>query len=180
VDELFGDGRNTGENGTETESGEDVLWEGRAKSAEATERKEGEKGKKTNHVVSLTGTVSLALVRDVVERRTSGKEDLSVGTLNSLLERTLGLSNGVREGEDNGALVVLRHEAEDLLGEGSADGRETEEGGGLDVLDDFLEGLELRNVVGTGEVLLVLGEGVTTVVGNETLEGEKGKRDGKA
>lgn len=82
----------------------------------------------------------------------------------------LGLAAGVGQGEDNGALVKLGHAFEDLGGEGATDGAEAHENGWLDVLDNLLEGLVLLAlVVISGEVKLVLGELVTTVVGNKTL-----------
>lgn len=146
VDHGLGDVDGLGEDGAETYTGEDV------------------------HVVALAGLESLALVLDGGEGRARGEEAAALGVLDGVLEGALGLAAGVGQGEDDGHLVQLGHAFEDGRGEGTADGAETHEDGGLDVLDDVLKGLVLLAlVVVTREVEFVLGELVATVVGDETL-----------
>ena len=121
------------------------------------------------HVVALTGGQEAAVVREGGEGRAGGEEAAAVGVANGVLEGALGFRRRVREGEDDGGRVELGHALEDGRGEGAADGRQTHEDGGLHVLDDLLERLELLAVVVVAaEVDLVLGERVAAVVGDET------------
>jgi hypothetical protein len=146
VDHGLSDVDGLGQDGTESNTGEDV------------------------HVVSLARLKSLAVVLESGERRARSEEDAALGVLDGVLEGALGLAAGVGQGEDDGHLVQLGHTLDDVGSEGTADGAETHEDGGLDVLDDVLESLVLLAlVVVTREVELVLGELVATVVGDETL-----------
>lgn len=157
VNHVVGDLGGLGENGTETKTGEDV------------------------DVVALVGVVGdglalLGLDGDGVEGGSRGEEDGAVGPLDGLLESALGLGERVAEGEENGATAEASgidgslEGADNGLGENTEGGSETDQGAGLDVGDDLLESAELvAVVVGTGKVLLVLGELVATVLGDETL-----------
>lgn len=123
---------------------------------------------------SLSGLTELALVGDGVIWRTGGEEDLAVGPIQGVLERKLALGRRVGEGEDDGGGVEVGHAADNVLAKGAVGGRETDEGSGLDVLDDLGEGLELLALsVVADKVLLVAGElagdNVVTGVGDEAL-----------
>lgn len=146
VDHGLGNVDGLGQDGAETDTGEDV------------------------HVVALTRLEGLAVVLEGREGGARGEEDTTLGVLDGILEGALRLAAGVGQGEDDGHLVQLGHTLDDLRSEGTTDGTETHENSGLDVLDDVLEGLVLLAlVVVTREVELVLGKFVTTVVGDETL-----------
>lgn len=146
VDHGLGDVDSLGQDGTESNTGEDV------------------------HVVALARLKSLTVVLKSRERRARSEEDTALSVLDGVLEGALRLAAGVGKGEDDGHLVQLSHTLDDLGGEGTADGGETHENGGLDVLNDVLESLVLLAlVVVTREVELVLGKLVATVVGDETL-----------
>jgi len=140
-----------GENAAQTDTGEDV------------------------HVVALAGVVGAGFAGGVGEGAVGeggagSEEAAAVGVLDCCLEVALGLVGGVGEGEDEGGGVPVCHLAEDLGGEDAAHGGETHQDGGLDVVDDFFEGLELGALVVTaGEVDLVVCELVAAVGGNETL-----------
>lgn len=142
----MGDVDGLGEDGAETDAGEDV------------------------HVVALTGLEGLTVVLESREGGARGEEAAALGVLDGVLESALGLAAWVGQGEDDGHLVQLGHALEDGGGESTTDGAETHENGRLDVLDDILESLVLLTlVVVTREVELVLGKLVATVVGDETL-----------
>lgn len=124
-----------------------------------------------HHIVALSRLHHLVVIHDGVKRTSTRKERLAVRALDGLLERALGLGDGVGEGEYDGTLVVLRHEAEDLLRERPADGGQAEERGRANVLDDGLERSQLRCILlRAGEVALVLWQLVASVVGNESLQ----------
>jgi len=146
VDHGLSDVDSLGQDGTESNTGEDV------------------------HVVALTGLKSLTVVLKSREGRARSEEDTALSVLDGVLEGALRLAAGVGQREDDGHLVQLSHTLDDLGGEGTANGGETHKNGGLDVLNDVLEGLVLLAlVVVTREVELVLGKLVATVVGDETL-----------
>ena len=146
VDHVLCDGGGLGENGTETDTRENV------------------------HVVALAGGEELAVVLQGGEWRAGGEQAAALSVEDSLLECALRLAGRVGQGEDDGVVVQLGHLLEDLLVEGTANGGQTHEDGGLDVVDQASEGLVLAAVVVvTGEVHLVLSELVTAVKGDETV-----------
>ena len=151
VDHAVGDADGLGQNAAQTDTGEDV------------------------HVVTLAGVVGAGLTSGVGEGavgegRAGGEEAAAVGVGDSSLEVTLGLGGGVGEGEDDGGGVPVSHLAQKLGSEDTADGGETHQNGGLDVVDDLLQGLELLAIVVlAGEVDLVVSELVTTVGSDKTL-----------
>jgi len=122
------------------------------------------------HVVALTRDQLLSLKVEGREGAARGKEALALGVLDRVLESALRLGAGVGQGEDDGPLVHGSHLLEDLGGESTADGAQTHKDGGLDVVDDLLEGLVLLAVVVVArEVALVVGEFALSVVGNHAL-----------
>lgn len=162
VDHLVSDARGLGQDGTETNTGEHV------------------------NVVALVGVVG-GVVRlvtelglDGAERRARGEEDSALGPLNGLLKCTLSLGEGVAEGEEDGAAAKTTslngglEGADNVLGEDTEGGSQTNKSAGLDVLNDVLKSaVLLAVVVGTGKVLLVLSKTVTTVLGDKTLGVDK-------
>lgn len=155
IDHAIGDTDSLGQNAAETDTGEDV------------------------HVVTLAGVVGAGLTGGVGEGgvgegRSGSEEAAAVSVDNGGLEVTLGLGGGVGEGEDDGSSVPVSHLAEKLGGEDTAHGGETHQDGGLDVVNDLLEGLELSAIVVlTGEVDLVVSELVTAVSSDQTLGVDK-------
>jgi hypothetical protein len=127
------------------------------------------------HVVALAGVVGAGLAGGVAEGeigegRAGGEETAAVGVGDGSLEVTFGFGRGVGQGEDERGGVPVGHLAQDLRGEDAAHSGETHQDGGLDIVDDLLEGLELvAGVVAAGEIDLVVGEVVTAVSGDETL-----------
>jgi hypothetical protein len=126
----------------------------------------------------VDGVVSLIteLGLNWVEGRARGKEDSTLGPLNSLLECALGLGERVAEREKDGAafkatlLDRALESTDNGLSEDAKGGGETNESAGLDILNDLLESTELMAIViNSGEVLLVLSQTVTTVPGDKTL-----------
>jgi hypothetical protein len=77
VDHVLCDGRGLGENGAESDTGENV------------------------HVVSLAGCEKAAVVLHRREWRSGSKETAALGVEDSLLECALGLAGGVGQGEDD-------------------------------------------------------------------------------
>lgn len=98
------------------------------------------------HVVALRRVVHLAIVLHRVEWRTTCKEELSVGPLHSLLERTLGLGRGVGEREDDRRGAVLLHLPNHLLSKCGTSTTEAEENRRLRDLDRFEEGQAILGV----------------------------------
>lgn len=151
VDHAISDTDGLGQNAAQTDTGEDI------------------------HVVTLAGVVGLGLASGVGESavgegRTGGEEAATISVLDGGLEVTLRLGRRVGEGEDDRGGVPVGHVAEDLGSEDASDSRQTHQDGGLDVVDDLLEGLPLlASIVLTSEVDLVVGELVTTVGSNKTL-----------
>ena len=151
VDHAVGDADGLGQDAAQADTGEDV------------------------HVVALAGVVGAGLAGGVGEGAVreggaGGEEAAAVGVLDGGLKVTLGLGGGVGEGEDEGGGVPVGHFAEDLGGEDTSHGGETHKDGGLDVVDDLFEGLELFAVVVlAGEVDLVVSELVTAVGSDKTL-----------
>ena len=151
VDHAVGDADGLGQDAAQADTGEDV------------------------HVVALAGVVGVGLASGVGEGAggeggTGGEEAAAVGVLDGRLKVTLGLGGGVGEGEDERGGVPIGHLAEDLRGEDTSHSGETHENGGLDVVNDLLEGLVLLAVVVlAGEVDLVVSELVTAVGSDETL-----------
>lgn len=158
VDHVVGDAAGLGEDGAEADAGEDV------------------------DVVALVGVVGDGLGAvagfggEGGKGRPRGEDDGAVGPGHGLLEGALGLGEGVAEREEDGAAAEAAgvdrgfEGAHDGLGEDAKGGGQADEGGGLDVLDDFLEGAELvAVVVDTRKVLLVLGKLVAAVLGHEAL-----------
>lgn len=151
VDHAVCDADGLGQDAAEADTGEDV------------------------HVVTLARVVGAGLAGGVGEGAVGeggagGEEAAAVGVGDGGLEVTLGLGGGVGEGEDERGGVPVSHLAQDLWGEDAAHGGETHQDGGLDVVDDLVEGLVLLAVVVTaGEVDLVVGELVAAVSGDETL-----------
>jgi hypothetical protein len=151
VDHAVCDADGLGQDAAEADTGEDV------------------------HVVALAGVVGAGLASGVGEGAVGeggagGEEAAAVGVGDGGLEVTLGLGGGVGEGEDERGGVPVSHLAQDLWGEDAAHGGETHQDGGLDVVDDLVEGLVLLAVVVTaGEVDLVVGELIAAVSGDETL-----------
>lgn len=122
------------------------------------------------HVVALAGDMLDAVVGVGGERRAGGEDHTAVGPVHGLLEGALRLDGGVREREDDRALVESSHLADNRLGEDTTNGAETKKSGGLDVINNLLEGLELLTlVVVAREKELVLLELIATVVSDETL-----------
>ena len=127
------------------------------------------------HVVALARVVGAGLTRRVGEGlggegRARGEEAATVSVGDGALKVTLGLVGGVGEREDDGGGVPVGHLAEDLGGEDTTQGRQTHQDGGLDVVNDLLEGLVLLAVVVlAGKVDLVVGELVATVGSDQTL-----------
>lgn len=127
------------------------------------------------HVVALAGVVGAGLAGGVGkgavgEGGAGGEEAAAVGVDDGGLEVTLGLGRGVGEGEDERSGVPVSHLAQNLRGEDATHGGETHQDGGLDVVDDVVEGLVLLAVVVmAGEVDLVVSELVAAVSGDETL-----------
>lgn len=130
---------------------------------------------KNVHVVALARVVGMMLASGVGEGEglkggAGGEERSTVSVGDGRFKVALGLGGWVGQREDDGSGVPVSHLAEDLWGEDSADGRQAHKDGGLDVVDDLLQGLELLAlVVGSGEVGLVFGQLVATVHGDETL-----------
>lgn len=146
VDHVLCDGCGLGENSAETDTGENV------------------------HVVALTRGEQLAIVLHGGEGRAGGEKTAALSVEDSLLECALRLAGGVGQGEDDGVIVQLGHLLENLLVESTANGGQTHQDGGLDVVDQAGERLVLTAVVVVAsKVDLVLGELVTTVVGDETI-----------
>lgn len=135
-------------------------------------------------IVSLVGVVCDSMVRSLdgvgAERRARGKDDTALGPVDGLLEGALGLGERVGEREQDGpaseaarvdGCLERTHHA---LGENAEGGCQTNKSGWLDILDDLLERAELvAVVVCASEVLLVLGQPVTTVLGDKTLGVDK-------
>lgn len=127
------------------------------------------------HVVALARVVGAGLALGVGEGhggegRARGEEAAAVGVGDGALVVALGLGGGVGQREDDGGGVPVGHLAQDLRGEDTAQGRQTHQDGGLDVVNDLFQGLELlAGVVLASKVDLVVGELVTTVSGDETL-----------
>lgn len=158
VHHLVRDAGSLGEDSAETKTGEDV------------------------DVVALVGVICHGrsvlggLGRVVAEGRAGGEDDSALGPVNSLLERALSLGQGVAQREQDGAAVRatsidrVLESTDDGLGEDTKRGGQADQSAGLDVRNDFLEGLVLlASVVGTGKVLLVVGQVVAAVLGDETL-----------
>lgn len=122
------------------------------------------------HVVSLSRLHPLVPVHARIERTSRSEQRSSPSTLNRLLESTFSLSNRVTQSENDGLLVIFGHSVQNSLGESSTDGRESEKSGGLDVLNDGEKSAEFGGGgILSGEVLLVFGEYISTVVGYESL-----------
>lgn len=86
------------------------------------------------------------------------------------LEVTFRVSGRVREREDDGLLVIVGHLLEDLGGEDASKGGETHQHGGLDMVYNFFQGLELLAVViMTRKVDFVGCESVASVRSDKTL-----------
>lgn len=151
VDHAVGDLDGLGEDGSHTNSGEDV------------------------HVVALARVVGAGFAGRVgegegLEGGARCEESAAVGVGDGVLKVAFRLGGRVGEGEDDGGRVAVSHLAEDLGSEDTANGGQTHEDGGLDVVDHFLEGLELLAlVVRAGKVDLVVSQLVTTVGGNQAL-----------
>lgn len=71
------------------------------------------------HVVALAGVQHAPVVLLLGEGRAGREDDLAVGPLDGLVELALGETDGVGEGEDDGALVELGHLRDDGLVEGT-------------------------------------------------------------
>ena len=126
--------------------------------------------RRLTHVVALARNQLLSLKVEGREGAARGEKALALGVLDSVLESALRLGARVGQGEDDGPLVHGGHLLEDLGGESATDGAETHKDGGLDVVDDLLEGLVLLAVVVVArEVALVLSELALSVVGNHAL-----------
>jgi hypothetical protein len=114
-------------------------------------------GKNGTH--TLSWLTELSVEGDGVIWRTRGEENTAVGPIQGVLEGELTLGGRVGKGEDDGGLVELGQAADNVLAKGAKGGGETNEGGGLDVLDNLGEGLELLAVVvAADKVLLMAGE----------------------
>jgi len=130
--------------------------------------------RRLTHVVALTRNQLLSLKVESREGAARGEKALALGVLDGVLEGALRLGARVGQGEDDGPLVHGSHLLEDLRGESTADGAETHKDGGLDVVDDLLEGLVLLAVVVVArEVALVVGEFALSVVSNHALGVDK-------
>ena len=155
IDHAVGHTHGLGENAAKADTGEDV------------------------HVVALSGVVGAGLAGGVGEghggeRRAGGEETATVSVLDGILKVTLGLGGRIGQREDDGSGVPVGHLAEDLGGEDTTQSGETHQDGGLDMLDDLLQSLELLAlIVPTSEVNLVVGELVTAVGSDETLGVDK-------
>lgn len=104
------------------------------------------------------------------EGRARGKDDLAVGPSQRVLERNFALGERVREGEDDRTLVEARHLADNGLVERAPGRAQADQRRRLDKVDHLLKSLELpAGVVVPAEEFLVLGQTVTTVVGDEAL-----------
>jgi hypothetical protein len=146
VNHVLSDIDSLAENGTETNTREDV------------------------HIVALAWVQSLSLVFQVGEWRARSKEATAFGGFNGFFECAFGFADWVGEREDDGVVVQFAHLLENLRGKGSADGGETHEDSGLHIVDDVGEALELLAfVVVTRKVDFVVGEGIAAVVRYETL-----------
>lgn len=71
--------------------------------------------------------------------RSRSKEYTTVGPFKGIGKGQLALAGRVRKGEDDGRLVQLGHAPDGRLGESAKSGRETDKGGGLNVLDNRFE-----------------------------------------
>jgi hypothetical protein len=91
------------------------------------------------HVVALARNQLLSLELEGREGAARGEEALALGVLDSVLEGALRLGARVGQGEDDGPLVHGSHLLENLGSESAANGAETHEDSGLDVVDDLLE-----------------------------------------
>lgn len=160
VDHGVGDPCRLGEDGAQTDTGEDV------------------------DVVTLVGVVCDSLIRSLdgvrVEGRAGGKDDAALGPVDGLLEGALRLGKRVGEREQDGpaskaAGVDGRLErTHHALGEDAESSSQANKGGWLDILNDLLERAELvAAVVSTSEVLLVLSQPVATVLGDKALGVDK-------
>lgn len=130
---------------------------------------------KSYHIVTLSRLVLDSLKAHRIERGSTSIHDATLSPLDGLFKRALGLLDRVGKGKDDRLLVDLAHVGENLLGEGTSHGGQSKESGRLDVLHHFGERLELGSVgFGTGEVALVLGKGIATVVSDESLYHNKG------
>lgn len=89
---------------------------------------------------------------DRLEGRARGHEGLAAGPLQQILGHGLVQPRRVRQGKNDGALRVLGHLLDDVLGEGPRLGRRADQHVGLDVLD----GLE-QVVALAAEARVVLG-----------------------
>jgi hypothetical protein len=126
--------------------------------------------RRLTHVVALAGNQLLALEVKGREGAARGEEALALGVLDSILEGALRLGARVGQGEDDGPVVHGSHLLENLRSESSADGAETHEDSGLDVVDDLLEGLVLLAIVVVArEVALVVSKLTLSVVGDHAL-----------
>lgn len=106
-----------------------------------TETREG------HGVVDLVDLARLALVLDIFEGRSTGKDGTSISPLEGLLSSALGLVGGVGEGEDNGLLNTVSHGANSTLGEDTRRTRETQHDGRLDGLNNLLEAHAILHVL---------------------------------
>lgn len=151
VDHAVGDLDRLGKNSTQTNTREDI------------------------HVVALAGVVGAGLASSVGvghggEGRTRGKQHAAIGVGDGALVVTFGLVRGVGQREDNGGSVPLGHLAQELGGEDTTDGRKTHQDGGLHMVNNIFQGLQLQAVVvRTGKVDLVISELVTTISSDKTL-----------
>lgn len=103
-------------------------------SLDASEDRSETEGREDVQVVSLSRFINFRVVLDLVESGSRGEENATIRRLDRFLERTFGLTEGVREGKDDGTFVVLGHEGEDLVVETASHGRESEKSGRFDVL----------------------------------------------
>lgn len=146
IDHLLGDVDGLAENGSKSDTREDI------------------------HVVALARVVGDTVSLEFGEGRTGGEDGFVICVFHGLLECAFGLAGGVGQREDDGTLIEGAHLGKDRLGEDATNGTETKEGSGTDVVDNLFERLVLLAlVVVAGEVDFVLLQLVTTVICHQPL-----------
>lgn len=98
-------------------------------------------------VVALGRCDEFALVGDVIEGRSRGKDGPAPGALLRQLCRALRPGGGVRQGEDDGGRGGLVHFCKDVFSEDAAAAAEADQDVGLDLLDDLQQAQALHRGV---------------------------------